>query len=188
MIQAPNRGGPCSSTTSKLERHTSLTQKIAEETIGAVMTHFNSVADAMTRTLWIEPIYEIDPNSDKTRWEPWVDGFTRAMGLRPDAWEGLLDRADEETRSTIVFLMALQDLYTGNSKLTDEENDEIDEQAPDLIPNCVATILNQSRPELAGTSAANLSHVPYRAAGGLCRNDPCTCGSGRKHKQCCGRN
>jgi uncharacterized protein len=163
-------------------------QKTVEETIGAVMAHYNSVAEAMTRSLWIEPIYEIDPNSDETLWEPWVDGFTRAMGVRPDAWEGLLDRADEETRSTVIFLMALQDIYTGNTKFTDEDIDEIDVQAPDLIPNCVATILHQSRPELSGTFAANLPGLPHKAAARPGRNDPCSCGSRRKYKQCCGPN
>ena len=163
-------------------------QKAAEETIGAVMTHYNSVAEAMTRSLWIEPVYAVDPNSDETLWEPWVDGFTRAMRLRPDAWETLLDRADDETRTTMIFLMALQDIYTGNSKFTDEEIDEIDIEAPDQIPNCVATILHQSRPELAGTIAANLPGMPHKAAPRPGRNDPCSCGSGRKYKQCCGRN
>lgn len=163
-------------------------QKVAEETIGAVMAHYNSVAEAITRSFWIEPIYEVDPNSDETLWEPWVDGFTRAMRLRPDAWESLLDRADEETRSTMIFLMALQDIYTGNSKFTEEEIDEIDLEAPNLIPNCVATILHQSRPELAGTVAANHPGMPHKAAPCPGRNDPCSCGSGRKYKQCCGRN
>ena len=32
-------------------------QKAAEETIGAVMTHYNAVAQAMSKSLWIEPIY-----------------------------------------------------------------------------------------------------------------------------------
>jgi uncharacterized protein len=137
-------------------------QKAAEETIGAVMTHYNAVAQAMSKSLWIEPIYEVDTNSDEILWEPWVDGYTRALGLRPDAWEKLLDRADEETRSTMIFLMALQDIYTGNSKFTEEEIDEIDLEAPDLIPNCVATILHQSRPELAGTVAANLPGMPHK--------------------------
>lgn len=45
----------------------------------------------------------------------------------------------------MIFLMALQDIYTGKSKFTEEEIDEIDLEAPDLIPNCVATILHQSR-------------------------------------------
>ena len=128
-------------------------QQMAEETIGAVMAHCNSVAEAITRRLWVKPIYEIDPNSDETMWEPWIDGFTRAMGLRPDAWSNLLDTADEETQATLIFMMALQDIYTGNSKFTEEEIDEIDLEAPDLIPNYVATILHQSRPELAGQTS-----------------------------------
>ena len=74
-------------------------QKTAEATVGAVMAHYNSVAEAMTRSPWIEPIYEVDPNSDEVMWEPWIDGFTRAMGLRPDAWDRLLAQADEETRT-----------------------------------------------------------------------------------------
>lgn len=162
--------------------------KTAEETIGAVMTHYNSVAEAMTQNLCIEPVYELDPNSDETLWEPWVDGFTLAMELRPNAWESLLNRADDETRSTIIFLMALKDIYTGNSKFTDEDIDEIDVQAPDLIPNCVATILHQSRPELVGTVAANLPGMPHKAPPRPGRNDPCSCGSRQKYKQCCGRN
>ena len=110
------------------------------------------------------------------------------MGLRPDTWENLLDRADEETRSTMIFLMALQEICTGKSKFTEEEIDEIDLEAPDLIPNCVATILQQARPELASTVAANFPGMPHKAAPRPGRNDPCPCGSGRKYKLCCGRN
>lgn len=160
----------------------------AEETIGAVMEHYNNVASQITQSLWVEPIYEIDPNSEEILWEPWVDGFTRAMALRPDAWEALLDRADEETRSTIIFIMALKDIDMGNSKFTAEEIDQIDLEAPDLIPNCVATILHQSRPELAGHMPANLPGQPFTTGSRPGRNDPCPCGSGRKYKQCCGRN
>ena len=101
-------------------------EKAAEETISAVMAHYNSVVAAITGSLWLEPIYEVDTNSDEVMWEPWVDGFTRAMRLQPKAWSQLLDQADEETRATMIFLMALQDIYTGQSKFTDEEIDEID--------------------------------------------------------------
>lgn len=163
-------------------------QKNAEETIGAVMAHYNSVAEAMTGALLVEPIYEVDPNSDETMWEPWVDGFTRAMGLRPDAWSRLLDQADEEAQATMIFVMALQDIYTGKSRFTDAEIDEIDLEAPDLIPNCVATILHHSRPELAFPESANLPGEPFKAGPRPGRNDRCPCGSGRKYKQCCGRN
>jgi len=162
--------------------------KSAEATIGAIMGHYNSVAEAMTHSLWIEPVYELDPNSDEVMWEPWIDGFTRAMRLRPDAWKRLLDKSDEETRTTMIFLLALQDIYTGNSKFTDEEIDEIDLEAPDLIPNCVATILHQSRPELSSRASASHPEMPFKASPRPGRNDPCSCGSRRKYKQCCGRN
>ncbi|WP_232727329.1 UPF0149 family protein [Roseinatronobacter bogoriensis] len=122
-------------------------QKTTEKTIGAVMEHFNSAAGTMTRSLWCEPMYEVDPNSDEVLSEPWVDGFTRAMRLRPNAGEALLDRADEKTWASMIFLMALQDINLGQSKFTEVEIDEIDLEAPDLIPNCVAAILTQSRPE-----------------------------------------
>jgi uncharacterized protein len=144
--------------------------KTAEETIGAVMAHYNAVAAAMIESHWIEPIYEVDPSSDETLWEPWVDGFTRAMGLRPEAWQHLIERADEETQATMIFLMALQDIATGESKFSEAEIDEIDLEAPDLIPNCVATILHQSRPAPVTAQPANLAARPSKARAGLARN------------------
>lgn len=162
-------------------------EQSAEETIGAVMAHYNSVVEAISGSLWVEPIYEVDPNSDEVMWEPWVDGFTRAMRLRPDAWSRLLDRADEETQATMIFLMALQDIYTGQSNFTDDEIDEIDLEAPDLIPNCVAAILNQSRPELSPRESESLPDMSFKTGSRPGRSDPCSCGSGRKYKKCCGR-
>ena len=162
--------------------------KTAEATIGAVMAHYNAVAAAMIESHWIEPIYEVDPNSDEILWEPWVDGFTRAMGLRPEAWERLLDQADEETQATMIFLMALQDIATGESKFSEEEIDEIDLEAPDLIPNCVATILHQSRPAPVTAKPANLPGKPAGLRPHSGSKEACLCGTGREFKQCCGRN
>lgn len=156
----------------------------AEATISAVMAHYNAVASAIAGSPWIEPIYEIDPNSDEVLWEPWVNGFSRAIRLRPEAWQAVFDRADDDARASMVFLMALQDVYEGNSRLSDDEIDEIDQQAPDLIPNFVADILLASRPELI-VQAANSTHAPA-GRNRVGRNDPCPCGSGRKYKKCCG--
>lgn len=36
------------------------------------MAHYNAVTREMTRTPWIEPIYEVDPNSGEVLWEPWA--------------------------------------------------------------------------------------------------------------------
>lgn len=79
----------------------------------------------------------------------------------PRSW--LRGRARQHPQTTLkIFLMALQHIYTGKSKFTDEEIDEIDLEAPDLIPNRVATILQQSRPDLAGVIPANQSSRPHK--------------------------
>ena len=150
------------------------------------MAHYNAVAKEMTRTPSIEPIYEVDPNSDELLWEPWVDGFSRAMRLRTETWKSVFDQADEETRSSLIFLLALQDIYEGTSKFTEEEIDEIDLEAPDLIPNCIAAILLVSRSALV-MKADNVCRAPNpgKRPG---RNDLCPCGSGQKYRQCCGKN
>ena len=158
----------------------------AEATISAVMAHYNAVAVEITNTLGVEPIYEVDLNSDETLWEGWVDGFTRALRLRPEAWKAVLEKGSEETQSALVFIMALQDLYEGTSTFSEKEIDEIDLQAPDLIPDCVSTILLASRPELF-MAADNLPFAPVRSKRPG-RNEPCSCGSGRKYKHCCGKN
>lgn len=124
----------------------------AEETTQAVLAHYNSIAAEMRETLWLEPIYEVEPDTDDIIWGPWVDGFKRAMQLNAESWERLLETGDEETRTAMIFLMALSDIYEGTSKFSDEEIAQIDAEAPDMIPNCVATILSQSRPDLAHLS------------------------------------
>lgn len=154
--------------------------KSAEETISAVMEHYNCVAESMTRSLWVQPIYEVDATSDKVRWVPWVDGFMRAMQLRPDTWENFSKRADGETRTTLCSLRVLQDIYIGRSKLTEEEIDDIVIEAHDQIPTCIAMILHESRRDLAEIVAANLPSEPHKATHRPEQNDPCSDGPARK--------
>lgn len=146
-------------------------QHTAEKTIGAVMEHYNSVATTITKSLWIEPIYEIDPNSDETLWESWVAGFTRALMLRPDAWEDLMDQADKETQSSLTFLMALQDINAGTSTFPDEVIDQIDKEAPDLIPNCVASI--HALVDQGGSTSCAVAGIEKIMNSGRHRSAPC---------------
>ena len=68
----------------------------AEATIAAVMGHYNRIARELAEHPEdYAPVLEIDPNSGETLWEPWIDGFERAMRLRPDAWEEIALSDDE---------------------------------------------------------------------------------------------
>lgn len=39
-----------------------------------------------------------------------------------------------------------------------------------------------------GVERVNNKAKPVKSAGKVGRNDPCPCGSGKKYKNCCGRN
>ena len=61
------------------------------------MEHYNDVA----RTLMdnpdrYSPLFAIDKRNDDVLWELWIEGFEKAVALRPAAWKKLLD-ADVDT-------------------------------------------------------------------------------------------
>ena len=76
----------------------------AEELIDAVMGHYNRVARELAEgPEAYAPVLEIDPNSDEVLWEPWVDGFERAMRLRADAWEEIVLSDDEDAAASVTL-------------------------------------------------------------------------------------
>ena len=82
----------------------------AEATIAAVMGHYNRIARELAEHPEdYAPVFEIDPNGGETLWEPWIDGFERAMRLRPDAWEEIALSDDEEASASISMIVALND-------------------------------------------------------------------------------
>ena len=71
----------------------------AEATIAVVIEHYNRIARELAEYPEdYEPVLEIDPNGGETLWEPWIDGFERAMRLCPDAWEEIALSDDEEAQ------------------------------------------------------------------------------------------
>ena len=167
----------------------------AEETIGAVMEHYNRVArDLAERPEDYAPALGIDPDSGETLWEPWIAGFERAMRLRPDVWEEIALSDDEEASASISMVIALFDIYCGRSELTEEAEDELDLLAPGMIPDLVRNLnawtksRHVGKPDKAPTGfpAGFYRGDPPAFGRKVGRNEPCPCGSGRKYKRCCG--
>jgi uncharacterized protein len=106
----------------------------------------------------------------------------------------IVDSGEEEAAASISLLLALHQINTGTTELKEDAIDELDAQAPDLIPmiveNLNAWTKSRARPASAASAApaataANANETPgsRRKVG---RNDPCPCRSGRKYKRCCG--
>jgi uncharacterized protein len=157
--------------------------------LGLVMEHYNDVARTLIeRPDRYGPRFAVDKRHNEILWEIWVAGFERAVKLRPAAWQRLLT-ADPETAQAMSGLLTLADVDRRDSRFTPEQLDTLTAAAPHQIGPWVVT-LNEWR--LANYAPTQDFQTPRSSfsmpASKVGRNDPCPCGSGRKHKKCCGLN
>ncbi|HEY8606670.1 MAG TPA: UPF0149 family protein [Noviherbaspirillum sp.] len=127
-----------------------------------------------------EPLYCEHEHEGKTLLDAdaWAWGFWEGMQLRADAWEPAWSSSLAELLRPIYLLGA----------------EEIEEEEMPLVDDPV------KRHKLAIEMEAAIPHIHRywkplrksaveqvkREAPKVGRNDPCPCGSGKKHKKCCG--
>lgn len=143
-----------------------------------VMKYYNTIClDLMRPGDQFAPIYDIHNETGEILPFFWLTGFSRALSLRPVSWLEIAEGEDEDAATALSILMALASAGEADVGFSDEEFDELLNQAPDMIPYCVQR-LNDWRQR-------NVFHSPVAGikAG---RNEPCPCGSGKKYKKCCG--
>ena len=161
----------------------------ANKVIALVMGHYNHVA----KTLFdapdeYNPLFAKDERNDDILWELWIEGFDKAMQLRPDAWLPLLE-SDPETSAAIRGLLTLIDVARQEEKLSLLERRELEGKAPELIGPWLLTVNDwRLENEAAGTGNSQKLSPVTTPLGKVGRNDPCPCGSGKKYKKCCGLN
>jgi hypothetical protein len=162
--------------------HGGISEKNAAETPQAPE---RSVTNSSGRYKAYAPILWEGPDGEDVAGD-WAEGFVDAVRLRPEAWRPLL-----EDREALVLLMPILALCgdaeaEGGSPLglDPEAEAELVAEAPGLIPACVVGI-HGFWEEHRGRPTAGPGQAKGRKAK-VGRNDPCPCGSGRKHKRCCG--
>jgi uncharacterized protein len=157
----------------------------ANRVLGLVMEYYNSVARTLLgRPDRYSPLFSVDTRNGDVLWELWIEGFEKAIALRPAAWKKLLD-ADVDTAAAMSGMLMLADIARGDKQVKD--SDILSAAAPNKIADWVV-ILNEWRlanyQPIPGVHAKGAS-APREKVG---RNDPCPCGSGKKYKKCCGLN
>ena len=152
----------------------------AQTVMGLIMGHYNDIIGQLDRGGY-RPIYDFDID-DEILWESWIGGFWRAVLLRPGDWLDHSATDDEDLQQAVFILTRLQELAaTPPADLEPLEIDkELENLAPDLIPDAVET-LHRARLARARPSAAPANQNRPKFG----RNDPCPCGSGKKFKRCC---
>ena len=148
----------------------------AQLVLKLLMGHYNDIIDTLQRRPGhYAPIFDVYEPTDETFWEFWVEGFETAMRFRPDAWLPIADDAGE-ANDALCLLITLAGLAMDDPEVELEPAAaaQLKDTAPDIIPECVLIL------------AARRFGVAPRAGAKVGRNDPCPCGSGKKHKKCCG--
>lgn len=161
----------------------------ANKLMGLVMEHYNDVALSLfEQPESYAPFFAIDERNGDVLWQLWIDGFDRAVKMRPEAWLPLMS-ADTRTADAWRGLVKLADIATTVPHLSAAEYDAATANAPAKIAGWIRD-LNDWR--LTCHRPAPVLHsetVPFAAAvGKVSRNAPCPCGSGKKYKRCCGLN
>ena len=124
------------------------------------------------------PVFDVHHDTGTTFWQFWMSGFSAGVQLYERAWLKLVKAKDEDLAASVLGLSALMEL-AGDP---DPPENELEEQALDLIPYLVETLYRRQHKldRIVLTDDVELSSPKVG------RNDPCPCGSGRKFKKCCG--
>ena len=160
----------------------------ANKVLGLVMEHYNDVALTLfDKPERYAPVFASGMHSGEALWELWIEGFEKAVKLRPAAWNTLI-AADDQTAKAISGLLTLGDITRRDSRVSRAQIDALTATGRAKIAGWIVTLnawrlANPQPPDFAAP------HTTARAPSGkVRRNDPCPCGSGKKYKKCCGLN
>lgn len=143
-----------------------------------VMARHNEIARDLGRGK-PQPLFDIDARNGEVLWDLWIEGFGAAVELCPDGWSEIAGGDDPDARDALAEMTTLVDIVAEDTALTSVEINAVCDEAADRIGSLIMR-LHRWRVVRAGLAEAPEKPVK------IGRNDPCSCGSGRKFKRCCG--
>lgn len=145
-----------------------------------VMEHYNTVLASLDAPGGYEPILDTDPRTGEILWEMWIDGFAAAMKLAPTGWNLVRASDDAGAKAALAGIIELAAASGGPIPADEEQQRRLDQLASDFIPIWVQMLHEWRLDNEANKPAAGRTKVG--------RNDPCSCGSGKKYEKCCALN
>jgi uncharacterized protein len=156
----------------------------ANETLGLLMRHWNTIAGTLNKDEVYGPILLQDENGVATG-NDWAHGFMRGTLMRHDGWVELVD--DEEYGGCLIPMMMLCHEHDEDPEMRPKPISP--EQREEVIVHMAAGLVagyRYFREHRQSYIDTNFTPEPRRNAPKVGRNDLCPCGSGKKYKRCCG--
>ena len=156
----------------------------ANEILGLIMRHWNTIAAALNKDEVYGPILLQDENG-VAHGNDWARGFMRGTLMRHDGWLELVN--DEDQGGCMVPIFMLHYEHDTDPKMRPKPISP--KQREEVIAGMAAGLLGAYkyfRSRRGAYAGAASRRQPKRGASKVGRNDPCPCGSGKKYKKCCG--
>ncbi|WP_258046760.1 UPF0149 family protein [Sphingomonas folli] len=144
----------------------------------AIAARMSEIARDLARGKF-QPILDLDERDRELLWEDWIGGFAEAVALRPDAWSALAN--DDSLSQPWSRLETLIKVARNESDLDSVEVNALQDHVVSDLTDAVLRLYPMSDRSLAASTIAPSTMMAAKIG----RNDPCPCGSGRKHKRCC---
>jgi uncharacterized protein len=163
-------------------------QTVLQDFLSLIMRHWNVIVDTLQSDEVYLPLLLQDENGI-THANDWANGFLRGMELRKAEWAALLN--DEEHGGWLVPILALAHEHDPDPEVRPYKEPVSAEARENLIVGAAAGVIgiyhHFEAQRLLETKLYGNATTFRRTLPKIGRNDPCSCGSGKKFKQCCGR-
>jgi uncharacterized protein len=155
-----------------------------QELMTLMMRFYNGVAAELGKNQPIEFILKPRSATDqRPDYQTWCEGYILGWGLSAEEW---LSPGNEPLKKLTFPILLLSGAFKeeaerrGKEYLPDDEYAKLQQECADTLPKVVAGIYRywHSRMKPAPTK---------RETPKVGRNEACPCGSGKKFKQCCGK-
>jgi len=136
-----------------------------------------------------EPLFDISAYDDDSReyvdGEMWAHGFMIAIDMQRDSWKPAFESKHGSKMLRPIQLLGATDVTREEEELvkTPSQREELTNQIPASI-RWIYKFWAPYRHAVAELTIANKFEQEGQKQG---RNAPCSCGSGRKFKKCCGK-
>lgn len=127
-----------------------------------------------------QPLFWEDENK-RIVTRDWAAGFLHGMRLRREAWEPFLGDTYMEMMA-IVAILSQKDEARAKAVESGIDFDEAFDDVCKGAPQLIRLLYDKSVASAREAESRAIKRAEQKKIG---RNDPCPCGSGKKHKKCC---
>ncbi len=160
----------------------------AERITDLLMRHLNAIVWSLQQDAeHFEPVFDLQVYEGDEReymdGEMWAHGYMTGINMQRDKWQALFESSYGPVALRPINLLGSPEITEAEEALveTPAQREELSKQIPASIGWIYKFWAPQRRAADSASGKTAGNEMPK-----ISRNAPCSCGSGRKYKKCCG--